>query len=123
MVVYNRYTPQPDGTYKRKSVTDHTNIPHPARPMPPCRREEPPKADTVDRIPQGYTEHPAQRKQRPSPRHKQEKSAASFLKDLLPRDLDAGDLLVVILLLLMSADSSGEEQGNALLTLALYLFM
>jgi len=47
----------------------------------------------------------------------------SFLRDLLPRDLDTGDLLIVILLLLMSADTSGEEHGNALLTLALYLFM
>ena len=45
------------------------------------------------------------------------------MKELLPRELDTGDLLIVILLLLMSADCSGEDQGNALLTLALYLFM
>ena len=72
------------------------------------------------------TEHhwpPEPRRPRSAPRHRPEKSASSFLRELLPRDLDTGDLLIVILLLLMSADGSGEDQGNALLTLALYLFM
>ena len=45
-----------------------------------------------------------------------------FLRHLLPRDFDTGDLLVVILLLLMSGDCQ-EDQNTALLTLALYLFM
>jgi len=54
--------------------------------------------------------------------HRPEVSAGSFLRDLLPRDLDTGDLLIIILLLLMASDSS-DDQGNALFTLALYLFM
>lgn len=45
-----------------------------------------------------------------------------FLRQLLPKDFDTGDLLVVILLLLMSSDC-GEDQNTALLTLALYLFL
>lgn len=47
---------------------------------------------------------------------------AGFLKNLLPRDFDTGDLLVVLLLLLISADEC-EDRSTALLTLALYLFL
>ena len=46
----------------------------------------------------------------------------SFLKQILPKGFDTGDLIVVLLLLLMAADCK-EEQNTALLTLALYLFM
>ena len=46
----------------------------------------------------------------------------SFLRRLLPGDFDTGDLMIVLLLLLMAGDSQ-EEQSNAMLTLALYLFM
>jgi hypothetical protein len=45
-----------------------------------------------------------------------------FLKQLLPRDFDTTDLMVVLLLLLMSGDCQ-EDQNTALLTLALYLFL
>ena len=121
--MYNRYIPQPDGTYTRRSVKD----PAPnraSRQEPPEERFQaapapiPPKCS-----PTVHPHSPEPRKQRPVSRQRNEKSAASFLKELLPRDLDTGDLLIVILLLLMSADSSGDDHGNALLTLALYLFM
>ena len=46
----------------------------------------------------------------------------AFLKNLLPKDFDTGDLLVVLLLLLMAGDC-GEDQNTAILTLALYLFL
>ncbi|MDD5954314.1 MAG: hypothetical protein PUD38_03835 [Firmicutes bacterium] len=46
----------------------------------------------------------------------------SFLKQLLPKNFDTGDLLIVLLLLLMAGDCE-EEKSNALLTLALYFFM
>ena len=46
----------------------------------------------------------------------------SFLRQLMPRDFDTGDLLVVILLLLMSGDCT-DAQNSALLTLVLYLFL
>ena len=49
-------------------------------------------------------------------------SIGSFLKQLLPKDFETEDLLVVLLLLLMSGDCQ-ENQNTALLTLALYLFM
>ena len=46
----------------------------------------------------------------------------SFLKQLLPKNFDVEDLLVVLLLLLMAGDCR-EDQNSALLTLALYLFL
>jgi hypothetical protein len=45
-----------------------------------------------------------------------------FLRNLLPKDFDTGDLLIVLLLLLMAGDCK-EDQSWAWLTLALYLFL
>ena len=49
-------------------------------------------------------------------------SVPSFLRQLLPKEFDTGDLLIVLLLLLMAGDCE-DERNNALLTLALYFFM
>ena len=120
--MYNRYIPQPDGTYTRRSVQDPAQS-RTVRKDPEEHIHPAPQPVPVNCPPQEHSRSSVPRKQRPMPRQRNEKSAAAFLKELLPRDLDTGDLLIVILLLLMSADSSGEDQGNALLTLALYLFM
>ncbi len=45
-----------------------------------------------------------------------------FLRQLLPKDFDTGDLIVVLLLLLMAGDCE-EDRSNAILTLALYFIM
>ena len=45
-----------------------------------------------------------------------------FLRQLLPKDFDTGDLIVVLLLLLMAGDSE-EDRNSALLTLALYFIL
>ena len=49
-------------------------------------------------------------------------AAGSFLRRLIPKGLDTGDLLIIVLLLLMAGDCE-EEKNTALLTLALYLFL
>ena len=46
----------------------------------------------------------------------------NFLRQLLPGDFNTEDLLEILLLLLMSGDCE-EDRNNALLTLALYLFL
>jgi hypothetical protein len=56
------------------------------------------------------------------PRHKENTSVTGFLKQLLPKDFDVEDLVVVLLLLLMAGDCR-ENQNTALLTLVLYLFL
>lgn len=103
--MYNRYIPQSDGTHRRRPTPEP---PQSAAPPPPePRRHEPESIRPVQ-------ESSAPR-QFPS-------GIGSFLRQILPKDFDAGDLIVVLLLLLMAADRQ-EEQNNALLTLALYLFL
>lgn len=116
--MYNRYIPQPDGTFRRdlirnKEPQQTQQAVKPPHPQPQC--QEPP-----------LPPHPEPRK---DPR-KQVKphsmptgdSITSFFKKLFPGDLDTGDLLVIILLLLMAGDCR-EDQNHALLTLLLYLFL
>lgn len=127
--MYNRYIPQSDGSYRRSRVQD----PKPAPPPPP--REEPVQKPCPSPEPERKPEPPVQKPPRPRcqrqnsppPRPiphppRQEGSVLTFLKQLLPKDFDTSDFLVVILLLLMSGDCA-EDQNTALLTLALYLFM
>ena len=117
--MYNRYIPQPDGTYRRNRIQEVP--PRPERPVPtppaPSREPEP--------SPCGSCVHnPAPRRPMP-PRehgHRETTSVTGFLKQLLPKDFDAEDLVVVLLLLLMAGDCR-ENQNTALLTLVLYLFL
>ncbi len=106
--MYNRYIPQNDGSYRRKAMPD--KCPPPPKPGPkPC---PPPKEPPCCPPPPPC----------PPPRPVRHTSAGSFLKNLLPRDLDTGDLLVILLLFLISGDRE-EDRSNALLTLAIYLLM
>ena len=93
--MYNRYIPQQDGTYRKDSIPTPPPAP-PPKPMP-----EPPCQQPPYRKPEG---------------------AFTFLRGLLPDNLDTGDLLIIILLLLMAGDCQ-EHRNNWLLTLALYLFL
>ena len=45
-----------------------------------------------------------------------------FLKSILPREFDTGDLMIILLLLLLAGDCQ-EDQNWAVLTLVLYLFL
>lgn len=95
--MYNRYTPQPDGSYRRS--------PAPDAPLPPV---PPPNPPSIPSSPPGPEGGPL--------------GIGNFFRQLLPGGLNIEDLLVVLLLLLMSPDP-GEDQSWALLTLALYLFL
>lgn len=106
--MYNRYIPQSDGTYRRSTVID-TKPPEPKADPPetPCPPPPPPKP------------------QQPCPPPKQEgkpSQAGDFLRNLLPKNMDTGDLLILLLLLLMAGDCR-EDRNTALLTLAIYLFL
>lgn len=102
--MYNRYIPQSDGSYSRNRVTSEPRNPHSA----PCPPPPPPSNEPV----------PAK-----VPCHAgQESGAGGFLKNLIPKDFDTGDLMILLLLLLMAGDCR-EDQNWAWLTLALYLFL
>ncbi len=100
--MYNRYVPQPDGSFQRNRMQDHARPkPPPPAPLPPqpCDPPVPPPA----RPPRGM-------------------GIMDFFKNLLPKGLDTADLLVILLILLMAGDCE-EDKSSALLTLALYFFM
>jgi len=108
--MYNRYIPQPDGSFRRNAVPDRQPQPRPqASEPPPCVPEPPPPV------------HPQPSRKDPHA-VPAGNSVSGFLRQLLPKDFDTSDLLIVLLLLLMAGDNP-EEQSNALLTLALYLFL
>ncbi|MBQ2892834.1 MAG: hypothetical protein IJE24_01735 [Oscillospiraceae bacterium] len=113
--MYNRYIPQPDGTFRRNYIPDPPPPP-PPRPAPP-----PPEQDCPPPQPE-CPPPPNPEKPRHCPPCQQNTGAGDFLRRLLPKNLDTGDLMVIILLLLMAGDSA-EDKNIALLTLALYLFM
>ncbi|MBE7001955.1 MAG: hypothetical protein E7421_04565 [Ruminococcaceae bacterium] len=98
--MYNRYVLQQDGTRRKNRVEEpHRTGQSPQQPFPP---PAPPPA-------QPHHPPPA------SP-------IGGFLRQLLPKDFDTGDLIVVLLLLLMAGDKP-EDRSTALLTLALYCFL
>lgn len=117
--MYNRYIPQPDGTYRRNRIQEvppRPERPVPPPPAPPREPEQPPCSSCMH--------NSAPRRPMPprEPRHRETTSITGFLKQLLPKDFDVEDLVVVLLLLLMAGDCR-ENQNTALLTLVLYLFL
>ncbi len=122
--MYNRYIPQPDGSYRRNRVQEpQQRQPERRPPPPPPQRpqedgcEVPCKQDTPICPPPRQEQFAC-----PRPRSQQNDGLARFFSQLLPKDFDTGDLIVVLLLLLLASDCE-ENRSTALLTLALYLFM
>ena len=113
--MYNRYIPQPDGSYRRNRMPDprptptphHPKLPDPPKPLP--SQPDPPCP-------------PPPKQACPPPHSRQDTGALSFLRQLLPKEFDTGDLFIVMLLLLMAGDCE-EDRNTALLTLALYFLM
>lgn len=96
--MYNRYIPQPDGSFQRNRIQEQGR---PKPPPPPA----PPPCDPP-----------------PPPRPPQSTGILDYFKRLLPRGIDTADLLIILLILLMAGDCE-EDKNSALLTLALYFFM
>lgn len=103
--MYNRYIPQPDGSYRRNRMPDQHN---PRAPSPPPVREHPSEKQECEHM--------------PKPRTDNNEPVLGFLKQLLPKNMDTGDLIIILLLLLIAGDSE-ENRSNALLTLALYFLL
>lgn len=124
--MYNRYIPQPDGSYRRNRMPEPQRQPPPRsehRPTPPeIPKQEHPEKPAIHNQPQPCPHRSNPRNLPPKKEAQGETSVTGFLRRLLPKDFDTGDLLIVLLLLLMAGDSC-DEQNNALLTLALYFIM
>ena len=124
--MYNRYVPQPDGSFCRRQFPEtphweperqHNSHPEPVQQPESPRETSRPSVTQPDRCKHC---HGCQKK--PHPSNSEPACANSLLSQLLPKDFDTGDLMVILLLLLMAGDCP-ENQSNALLTLALYLFL
>ena len=119
--MYNRYIPQPDGSYRRNQIPEPRKEPAPFFPPSnvPAVNPAPPQGNC--------NTCPNRPAKRPVPAYKPKPPAEPvgilhFLRQLLPKSFDAEDLLVVVLLLLLAGDCR-EDQNWALLTLVLYLFL
>lgn len=99
--MYNRYIPQQDGTYQKNRIPTPPPSPSPSPSQPPA---PPPTCEEAQ------------------PPYRQPNGAFDFIRQLLPKNLDTGDLLIIILLLLMAGDNK-DNKNSWLLTLALYLFL
>ena len=117
--MYNRYIPQPDGSYKKSRLPEQCQ---PHRPVPPPKKK--PEPCPAQEAPAPCPPPPPEPNHRCCPPKGQnnQSSISGFFKQLLPKELDTADLLIIILLLLMAGDCE-EDRSNALLTLALYFLM
>ena len=121
--MYNRYVPQPDGSYQKNTIQDKAQ--NNAKPTPqqkPCVKENNDCVPALHSEKQCMTKKKQQNNPCKTTNANNEVSIGNFLKQLLPKDLDSGDLLVIILLLLMAGDCQ-DNKNQALLTLMLYLFL
>lgn len=151
--MYNRYIPQPDGSYRRSRMQETQSF----SPAPPPRREPClPERETVPTRPQ-QPEAYVPEKPKSSPPQKRPMNQRSRQRPQQPapcppprqnsrpprqepcaeqRDNSVGSFLrqllpqnfdtqdlLVVILLLLMAGDSSEDNNSALLTLALYLFM
>lgn len=119
--MYNRYIPQPDGSYRKKRIGEplrttasKSDPPNQVSRPEPVTNQDPPCPPPQQSC---HNQH-----RHPPCIQESDSSITGFLKRLLPRELDTGDLMVILLLLLMSTDCP-DDQNTALLTLVLYLFM
>lgn len=122
--MYNRYIPQPDGSFHRKQIPD---IPVSQKTPPEACSNNTPSQDTCikeqHKHPYAKCRNcPGCRKYNQQTPESKTSCIGAMLHQILPKDFDSGDLMVILLLLLMSSEQS-EDQTTALLTLALYLFL
>lgn len=120
--MYNHYTPQSDGSYHRST-----------RPEPARRPTAPQMNIPVSPAPQQSQQSASNQSARPHPSQSCQNQSApiascsdsgvfSFLRGLLPRQIDTADLMVIFLVLLMNKEECNDG-FSPLLTLALYFLL
>ena len=105
--MYNRYVPQADGSYRRNRMEDQRQMQRPKTPQNQQHQHQQPICPPEERC-----EEPKHRSQ----------NVGGFLRQLLPKDFDTADLIIVLLLLLLAGDCE-ENKTTAMLTMVLYLFL
>lgn len=128
--MYNHYIPQSDGSFRRSYVPENSRRSRPApgpqiqqKPSaPPQPPPDPEPADVPCETKETHEQPPQPSKCQPAPVKEKGQSPFSFLRSLLPKDIDSTDMIVIALLLLLSGED-GESDLSPLLTLALYFLL
>lgn len=134
--MYNHYIPQSDGSYRRSSMPERGHKPQfnsPIIPSPkPAAQPQQPEPEAVpcaapQKPPQAAPDREARDNQNcshPAPPVPQSNSQGilSFLKGLLPREIDTDDMLIILLIMLMNRDDDCDGL-SPMLTLALYFLL
>lgn len=126
--MYNHYIPQSDGSYRRSTVPEGSRRNPQQRPPQPQQHPTPPQQHPAppqqrpqsEPIPESPIPCPPPKQ--PEPCHNSGEGILSFLKGLLPRQIDTADLLVILLILLMNRDEE-QDSFSPMLTLALYFLL
>ncbi len=121
--MYNHYTPQSDGSYHRSTRPD------PAR-RPTAPQMNIPVSASVQQQSQQSASNQSARTVSSQPCQNQSapmmscgsSGIFSFLRGLLPREIDTADLMVIFLVLLMNREECNDG-FSPLLTLALYFLL
>lgn len=100
MAMYNRYTPNQDGSYQKDRMPEHRSAPAKSNSQQ-CASEQS----------AGSSGHCTGKN-----------DVRSVLETLLPGGIDTGDLLMLLIVLLLLRDGS-EEAPSALLTIALFFLL
>lgn len=117
--MYNRYIPQPDGSYRKNRIPEPEAVRPPQRQRPAAHNQQDSCEPPIQAPP--CCPPPPEHKPR-KPKEPQHTGILDYFRNLFPGELDTGDLLVILLLLLMAGDCNGNDH-TALLTLVLYLMM
>ena len=109
--MYNRYIPGANGTFQRTVVDDRPPPPPPPQPEPPpepkpCPPPEKPQEAVCEAV-----------------QICAERSSEHFLRRLLPRGIDIGDLLALLIVLLLLVDSEEDDTLTVLVTIAAFLLL
>ena len=120
--MYNRYIPQPDGSFQKQKLQEPQGChsgPSDINPeiTVPAITCEPLSNDPPD----AHSNNCSSDFQVPE-QHPGAFGIGQFLKSLIPKGLDVEDLMVILLLLLISGDK-GKDGNTALFTLGAYLFL
>lgn len=117
--MYNHYIPQSDGSFRRSAVPEPSRKPQRSSGAPSAPPSPP------DSIPEPEISPPCPS---PEPEHRKEpcppvqENPLSFLRKLLPKNLDISDLIIIGLLLLLASDDC-EDDLSPILTIALYFLL
>ena len=122
--MYNHYIPQSDGSYRRSSIPEQQRQSRRSAPIPspaPAPRPEP----APEEPPCPASSPPASPVCAPAQNVTEEQVTGwilSFLKGLLPRQIDTDDLLIILLIFLMNREEDCDGL-SPMLTLALYFLL